>query len=334
MAQKIILTGVKPTGQPHIGNYLGAIRPAIRLSKQQGVKTFLFIADYHSLTTVHDPQELRDMIYEVAATWLACGLDPRTTSFYRQSAIPEIFEMAWILSCFTPKGLMNRAHAYKAKVQENQEHGKEDLDFGVNMGLYNYPILMAADILMFNANEVPVGEDQVQHLEIARDIAQKFNREYGDILHLPKFVVQNMKLVPGLDGRKMSKSYDNHIPLFLESPKMRKLIMKIKTDSLPPEAPKDPSTSIIFDIFKEFASESEVADLKARYEKGIGWGEAKEALFNVVDREVQGARSEYQRWMNNRDEIDRMLEDGARDARVHAQQLLRKIRVVTGIDRP
>lgn len=334
MAQKIILTGVKPTGQPHIGNYLGAIRPAIRLSKQPGVKTFLFIADYHSLTTVHDPQELRNMIYEVAATWLACGLDPRTTSFYRQSAIPEIFEMAWILSCFTPKGLMNRAHAYKAKVQENQEHGKEDLDFGVNMGLYNYPILMAADILMFNANEVPVGEDQVQHLEIARDIAQKFNREYGEILHLPKFVVQNMKLVPGLDGRKMSKSYDNHIPLFLESPKMRKLIMKIKTDSLPPEAPKDPSTSIIFDIFKEFASESEVADLKARYEKGIGWGEAKEALFNVVDRELQGARSEYQRWMNNRDEIDRMLEDGARDARVHAQQLLRKIRVVTGIDRP
>lgn len=334
MAQKIILTGVKPTGQPHIGNYLGAIRPAIRLAKQPGVKTFLFIADYHSLTTVHDPQELRDMVYEVAATWLACGLDPRTTSFYRQSAIPEIFELAWILSCFTPKGLMNRAHAYKAKVQENQEHGKEDPDFGVNMGLYNYPILMAADILMFNANEVPVGEDQVQHLEIARDIAQKFNREYGEILHLPKFVVQNMKLVPGLDGRKMSKSYDNHIPLFLESPKMRKLIMKIKTDSLPPEAPKDPSSSIIFDIFKEFASESEVADLKARYEKGIGWGEAKEALFNVVEREVQGARSEYQRWMNNRDEIDRMLEGGAREARVHAQQLLRKIRVVTGIDRP
>jgi tryptophanyl-tRNA synthetase len=334
VAQKIILTGVKPTGQPHIGNYLGAIRPAIRLAKQPGVKTFLFIADYHSLTTVHDPQELRDMVYEVAATWLACGLDPRTTSFYRQSAIPEIFELAWILSCFTPKGLMNRAHAYKAKVQENQEHGKEDPDFGVNMGLYNYPILMAADILMFNANEVPVGEDQVQHLEIARDIAQKFNREYGEILHLPKFVVQNMKLVPGLDGRKMSKSYDNHIPLFLESPKMRKLIMKIKTDSLPPEAPKDPSSSIIFDIFKEFASESEVADLKARYEKGIGWGEAKEALFNVVEREVQGARSEYQRWMNNRDEIDRMLEGGAREARVHAQQLLRKIRVVTGIDRP
>jgi len=334
VAQKIILTGVKPTGQPHIGNYLGAIRPAIRLAKQPGVKTFLFIADYHSLTTVHDPQELRDMVYEVAATWLACGLDPRTTSFYRQSAIPEIFELAWILSCFTPKGLMNRAHAYKAKVQENQEHGKEDPDFGVNMGLYNYPILMAADILMFNANEVPVGEDQVQHLEIARDIAQKFNREYGEILHLPKFVVQNMKLVPGLDGRKMSKSYDNHIPLFLESPKMRKLIMKIKTDSLPPEAPKDPSSSIIFDIFKEFASNSEVADLKARYEKGIGWGEAKEALFNVVEREVQGARSEYQRWMNNRDEIDRMLEGGAREARVHAQQLLRKIRVVTGIDRP
>lgn len=334
MAQKIILTGVKPTGHPHIGNYLGAIRPAIRLSKQPGVKTFLFIADYHSLTSVHDPQELRNMIYEVAATWLACGLDPRTTSFYRQSAIPEIFELSWILACFTPKGLMNRAHAYKAKVQENQEFGKEDLDFGVNMGLFNYPILMSADILMFNADEVPVGEDQIQHLEIARDIAQKFNREYGEILRLPKFVVQDMKLVPGLDGRKMSKSYDNHIPLFMEQAKMRKLIMKIKTDSLPPEAPKDPSASIIFDIYKEFATAAETADLKARYEKGIGWGEAKEALFTVVDREVHGARSEYQRWMNNRDEIDRMLEDGAREARIHAAQLLRKIRVVTGIDRP
>ncbi len=333
-AAKTILTGVKPTGQPHIGNYLGAIRPAIRLSQQPGVKTFLFIADYHSLTTVHDPVDLRDMIYDVAATWLACGLDPRTTSFYRQSAVPEIFELTWILSCFTPKGLMNRAHAYKAKTQENQEHGKEDLDFGVSMGLFNYPILMSADILMFNADEVPVGEDQVQHIEIARDIAQKFNREYGEILKLPKFVVQNMKLVPGLDGRKMSKSYDNHIPLFADSAKMRKMIMKIKTDSMPPEAPKDPATSIIFDIYKEFATPEEIEALKGRYASGIGWGEAKDALFLVAEREISGARTEYDRWMKNRDELDRLLDDGARTARVHANQLLRKIRVVTGIDRP
>jgi tryptophanyl-tRNA synthetase len=334
VAQKIVLTGVKPTGQPHIGNYLGAIRPAIRLSKQPGVKPYLFIADYHSLTTIHDPQELKEMIYEVAATWLACGLDPKTVNFYRQSAIPEIFELMWILSCFTPKGLMNRAHAYKAKIQENEQHGKEDLDFGVSMGLFNYPVLMAADILMFNADEVPVGDDQVQHLEITRDIAQKFNREYGEILRLPKFVVQSIPLVPGLDGRKMSKSYENHIPLFLESGKMRKLVMKIKTDSQPPEAPKDPTQSIIFDIFKEFATPEEIDDLKARYLKGIGWGEAKEALFQVLDREVQGMRPEFDRWMKSRDEIDRLLEAGAREARMHAQTVLRKIRVVTGMDRP
>jgi tryptophanyl-tRNA synthetase len=334
VAQKIILTGVKPTGQPHIGNYLGAIRPMIRMSKQQGTRAYLFIADYHSLISVHDPQELKEMTYEVAAAYLACGLDPKTTAFYRQSAIPEIFELTWILSCFTPKGLMNRAHAYKAKVQENEQHGKEDLDFGVSMGLFNYPVLMAADILMFNADEVPVGEDQVQHLEIARDIAQKFNREYGEILRLPKFVLQRMKLVPGLDGRKMSKSYDNHIPLFMEAAKMRKLVMKIKTDSLPPEAPKDPGQSIIFDIFKEFAKPEEVEDLQARYAKGIGWGEAKEALFQVLDREVSGMRAEYDRWMKSRGEIDRLLEAGAREARVFGQALLRKVRVVTGIDHP
>lgn len=332
MANKIILTGVKPTGQPHIGNYLGAIRPAIGLSKQPEVKTFLFIADYHSLTSVYDAKVMRQMTYEVAATWLACGLDLKTTSFYRQSDIPEIFELNWILSCFTPKGLMNRAHAYKAKIQENQEQGKEDIDFGVNMGLYNYPILMAADILMFNAHEVPVGEDQVQHLEIARDIAQKVNRQYGEILRLPKFVVQNMKLVPGLDGRKMSKSYDNHIPLFLESAKLRKLIMKIKTDSLPPEAPKDPSSSLIFDLFKEFASADQIAELKAHYERGIGWGEAKEKLFQVMDHQLSGPRAEYNRWLDSKDEIDRLLKDGAGQARPLAQALIKKLRLAIGID--
>ena len=331
MAEKIILTGVKPTGQPHIGNYLGAIRPAVHLSRQPEAKTFLFIADYHSLTSVHDPKILKEMIYEVAACWLACGLDPKSTCFYRQSAIPEVFEMQWILSCFTPKGLMNRAHAYKAKLQENQEQGKEDLDFGVNMGLYNYPILMSADILMFNAHEVPVGEDQVQHLEIARDIAQKVNRQYGDILRLPKFVVQAMKLVPGLDGRKMSKSYDNHIPLFLESGKLRKLIMKIKTDSQPPEAPKDPATSLIFDLYKEFATSEQIEALRTEYLKGIGWGTAKEKLFEVIEAQLAEPRAEYQRWMNSRDEIDRLLAAGAAIARPKAQDLLGKLRQAIGI---
>ncbi|MGE3386122.1 MAG: tryptophan--tRNA ligase [Bdellovibrionales bacterium] len=332
MAEKTILTGVKPTGQPHIGNYLGAIKPALDLASQPGNRTFLFIADYHSLTSVHDPKVLREMTYEVAATWLACGLDPKITSFYKQSAIPEIFELNWILSCFTPKGLMNRAHAYKAKVQENQEQGKEDLDFGVNMGLYNYPILMSADILMFNAHEVPVGEDQVQHLEIARDIAQKFNRTYGDLMRLPKFVVQKMKLVPGLDGRKMSKSYDNHIPLFLESGKLRKLIMKIKTDSLPPEAPKDPETSLIFNLYKEFATPEQTQGLKAQYLKGIGWGSAKEQLFQVLDAQLSGPRAEYERWMNSRADIDSLLTQGAALARPKAQELLATWRKAMGID--
>jgi len=331
--QRIVLTGVKPTGQPHIGNYLGAIRPAIRMSNEPDVSAYLFIADYHTLTSVTDAQLLNDMTYEVAATWLACGMDPQKSVFYRQSDIPEIFELNWILSCFTPKGLMNRAHAYKAKVQENQEFGREDLDHGVNMGLFNYPVLMSADILMFHADEVPVGEDQVQHLEIARDIAQKFNREYGEILKLPKFVVQQMKLVMGLDGRKMSKSYDNHIPMFCDEKKLRKLTMKIKTDSLPPEAPKDPSTSLIFDIYKGFSSSEEIEILRQRYEKGIGWGEAKQALFEVMDRELKGPRDEYARWLNSKDELDRILKAGAERARPFAQALLQKVRRIIGIDR-
>lgn len=331
--QKTILTGVKPTGQPHIGNYLGAIRPAVRMSKSAEVKrSYLFIADYHSLTSLPKKDDLRKMIYEVAASWLACGFDSDKTLFYRQSDIPEIFELQWVLSCLCSKGLMNRAHAYKARVQENQSFGREDLDYGINMGLYNYPVLMAADILMFQADEVPVGEDQIQHIEIARDIAQKFNREYGEVLRVPKFVVQNMKLVPGLDGRKMSKSYDNYIPLFAEEKKLRKMIMKIKTDSLPPEAPKDPSQSIIFDLYKEFASIDEVEALKARYLKGIGWGEAKEELFNVVNREISGPRETYVHLMNDPGQIDTLLKNGAVQVREHARELLKSVRAVIGID--
>lgn len=333
MAKKTVLTGVKPTGQPHIGNYLGAMRPAVRMSKQADTQSYLFIADYHSLTSVHDPKALSEMIYEVAASWLACGLDPTNALFYRQSDVPEIFELSWVLSCFAPKGLLNRAHAYKAKMQENQEFGREDLDTGVNMGLYNYPVLMAADILMFNAHEVPVGEDQTQHIEITRDIAQKFNRQYGEVLRVPKFVLQDIKEIPGLDGRKMSKSYDNYIPMFLESAKMRKLIMKIKTDSTPPEAPKDPKTSLIFQIFKEFATPEETKALEARYLAGIGWGHAKEELFQAIDRYVTKPRAEYQRWMNSRDEIDKLLQAGANQAREHASSLMKKIRKTIGIDR-
>lgn len=328
-----VLTGVKPTQKPHIGNYAGAIRPAIEASHQPDTQTWLFIADYHSLNTVHDPKVLNEMIYEVAATWLACGMDPKKTLFYRQSDIPEILELNWILSCFTPKGLMNRAHAYKAKVQENQENGKEDLDFGVNMGLYNYPILMAADILVFSAAKVPVGEDQAQHLEIARDIAQKFNRTYGEILKVPQVVLQKgSKTLPGLDGRKMSKSYGNHIPLFEEPAAMKKLIAKIKTDSLPPEAPKSTEGSILFELYQAFATPEQTEAMRAKFEKGIGWGYVKEDLFQLLDAQLKGPREKYKELMADKSVIKGYLQEGAAKARPQAQELLRKIRAAIGLE--
>ncbi len=333
MAKMTVLTGVKPTGQPHIGNYLGAIRPALKLAQDPSVETWLFIADYHTLTTAPDPKRMREMTYEVAATWLACGLDPAHTVFYRQSDIPEIMELNWILSCFTPKGLMNRAHAYKAKVQENQEQGKEDLDFGVNMGLYNYPILMSADILMFSAGKVPVGEDQIQHIEIARDIAQKFNRQYGEVLRLPSFVVQEKgKSIPGLDGRKMSKSYDNYIPLFEEPNKLKKLVARIKSDSLPPEAPKSTEGSIIFELYESFASAEQIAAMREKYAKGISWGVAKEELFHAMDAYLQGPREKYKALMADRSQIDQLLKAGAERAREKSVPFLKTIRKAMGID--
>ena len=333
---KTVLTGVKPTGQPHIGNYLGAIRPGLQLAaSSQDMTSFFFIADYHSLTGVHDSKTLNHMIYEVAATWLACGLDPQKTVFYRQADVPEVFELSWILSCFCPKGLMNRAHAYKARVAEAQEAGKKDPDALVNMGLYTYPILMAADILMFGTNLVPVGEDQIQHVEIARDIAQKMNHIYKtDVLVVPEFVVQkDSKLVSGLDGRKMSKSYNNHIPMFVEEKKLRKLIMKVKTDSSPPEAPKDPNDSLVFELFKEFATPDQVSDLKIRYEKGISWGEAKQALFEVVNEVLKEPREKYNELMSDPSQIDALLREGGEKAREVARTNLKRIRSAIGIDK-
>ena len=332
---KTVLTGVKPTGQPHIGNYLGAIRPGLELASNQEMTSYFFIADYHSLTGVHDSKTLNNMIYEVAATWLACGLDPHKTVFYRQADVPEIFELSWILACFSPKGLMNRAHAYKARVAEAQEAGKNDPDALVNMGLYTYPILMASDILMFGTNLVPVGEDQIQHVEIARDIAQKINHTYkSEVLVVPEFVVQkDSKLVPGLDGRKMSKSYNNHIPMFAEEKKLRKLIMKVKTDSSPPEAPKDPNDSLVFDLYKEFATADQVSDLKARYEKGISWGEAKQALFEVVNDVLKEPREKYNALMSDPSQIDARLKEGGEKAREVARTNLKKIRLAIGIDK-
>lgn len=327
---KSVLTGVKPTNIPHLGNYLGAIRPSIDLS-QSTDQSFLFIADYHALIGLHNPKSLKDYTYQVTAIWLACGLDPKKTITYRQSDIPEILELQWILSCMTAKGLMNRAHAYKAMLDQNAESGGKDPDQGVTVGLYTYPVLMAADILMFNADKVPTGDDQVQHIEIARDIAQKFNRTFGEFFHLPNAHIQLKKLVPGLDGRKMSKSYNNHIPLFQDSKKLRKQIMKIVTDSSPPEEPKQTEGSVPFQIFKEFATQDEIKDLEARYQKGIGWGEAKQALFEVVDRHFAEPTKKYNELINDTVTLDKILADGADRARGVASKNLSEIKKMIGV---
>lgn len=332
MAKQTILTGIKPTGTPHIGNYIGAIKPALSLLTEQN-RCLYFIADYHALTIIRDPKLLQQLCYEVAATWLALGLDPSKVIFYRQSDIPEVFELSWILSCLTPKGLMNRAHAYKAIVAENQKSGIKDLDKGVNMGLFTYPILMAADILVFNTDLVPVGKDQVQHVEIARDIAIRFNHRYGDTFRIPEYLVgEETAVIPGLDGRKMSKSYGNTIPLFIEPDKLRKLVFRIKTDSSRPDEPKDPSRSIIFKIYKEFATREQVDYLRKRYLEGISWGEAKQELFDVMNAYLEKPREIYKELMEDKKKIDRILKDGAERAREIAIPLIKKIRKGIGKD--
>ena len=268
-----ILTGIKPTGQVHIGNYVGAIQSSLALTQQEHVSSYLFIADSHSLTAQLEPAFLQNSIYQVSATWLACGLNPQKSFFYRQSDIPELFELSWILSCVTPKGLMNRAHSYKAKIDENLTKGKKDKDEGVFMGLYSYPILMSADVLLFSPDKVPVGKDQLQHLEMIRDIAGKMNHIYKtQLFKLPTALLKEDAVIPGLDGRKMSKSYQNEIPLFLESKKLHKLIKKIKTDSLPADQPKKTQGCSLFQIYKHFATDKEIEELKKLYQEGVGLG--------------------------------------------------------------
>ena len=332
MTHKVALTGIKPTGTPHIGNWLGAIRPGLELASMPGTSAIYFIADYHALTSVQDPAALRQMTYDVAATWLALGLEPERTLIYRQSDVPEVFELSWILACMTTKGWMNKAHAYKAAVERNQAAGETDADVGINIGLYTYPVLMAADILLFDSDVVPVGKDQVQHVEIARDIAQRVNHLYGDVLKVPDaHVVENVAIVPGLDGRKMSKSYGNVVPLFLPPKQLRKVLNRIVTDSTPPEVPKDPESSHIFQIYRAVATPAETVALAERYRVGIGWGEAKGALFDVLDAALAPARERYAALMADTAQIDRVLADGARRARVIAAQTLSRVRAAIGI---
>jgi tryptophanyl-tRNA synthetase len=331
MTKKICLTGIKPTGTPHLGNYIGMIRPALELAEKENHEAYYFIADYHAIITIHDKKKLEGFIHEVAASWLALGLNPSTTTLYLQSHIPEITELAWILSCVTPKGLLNRAHAYKAALDINEAE-KRDPDYGVNLGLYNYPVLMASDILFIKAHYVPVGSDQIQHIEIARDIAKSFNHKFGNILRLPEAMIQEKtKLVPGTDGRKMSKSYGNIIPLFLSEKKLRKEIMKIPTDSLPPAAPKNPDSSFIFQLFEHFGSESEVNDLRAAYEAGISWGDAKQQLFEKLNSVLAEPREKYEDFLANPFKIKEVLEESALRIRPKAKALLNEIKEALGL---
>jgi len=332
MTKQTYLTGITTTGTPHLGNYVGAIRPAIAASKVADNESYYFLADYHALIKSEDPASIRQSRQEIAATWLAMGLDTDRSTFYRQSDIPEIPELTWVLTCMTAKGLMNRAHAYKGVVQENIDAGSSDPDKGINMGLFNYPILMSADILMFKATKVPVGKDQIQHLEMCRDIAQRFNHHYGELLVVPDVEVdKDTPLITGLDGRKMSKSYQNTIPLFGTAKQLRKMIMKIKTNSLEPGEPKDTEGNTVFDIYKAFASSEQVDTLREDYAGGIGWGDAKQRLFELLDEQLAEPREKYDALMAKPEEIEDVLQAGAAKARVHSKELMRKVRDAVGL---
>ena len=332
MSNNRVLTGITTTGTPHIGNYLGAIKPAIEASQQPNSESFFFLADYHALIKCHDPERVARSTQEIAATWLALGLDTDKATFYRQTDVPEIPELTWILTCMCSKGLMNRAHAYKASVDANRDGGKEDLDDGITMGLFSYPILMAADILMFNAHAVPVGKDQIQHIEMARDIAGKFNHTYKELFVLPEAQVdEETQLIPGLDGRKMSKSYDNTIPLFCSSDELRTLINRIKTDLREPGEPKDANNSTIFQLYNLFANADESAAMRRQFENGIAWGEAKRELHAFLDAKLSAPRARYNELMNDLGAVEALLLKGAEKARAEAAPLLEQVRIAAGI---
>lgn len=333
-----VLTGITTSGTPHLGNYAGAIRPSILASREPQVDAFYFMADYHALIKCDDPQRVSRSRLEIAATWLAAGLDPDLVTFYRQSDIPEIPELCWILTCVTAKGMMNRAHAYKAAVDANEAKQIEP-DDGVTMGLFSYPVLMAADILMFGANKVPVGRDQVQHLEMARDIAQRFNHLYGqghDLFVLPDVLIDDkVATLPGLDGRKMSKSYDNTIPLFEGgSAALKAAISRIVTDSRKPGEPKDTEGSHLFDIYRAFATPEQTQAFQASLQDGLGWGDAKQALYKLVEEELAPMRDHYNELMNTPDQIEDILQAGAKKARSLAQPLMGRVRAAVGLRMP
>lgn len=326
------LTGITTTGTPHLGNYVGAIRPTVRASQRPDTASYLFLADYHALIKCDEPARIQRSTLEIAATWLAAGLNPDTVTFYRQSDIPEITELTWLLTCVCGKGLLNRAHAYKATQDKNAETGQEP-DEGVTAGLFMYPVLMAADILMFKSHKVPVGRDQVQHIEMARDIAASFNHLYGkDLLVLPEAQVDDhVALLPGLDGRKMSKSYDNTIALFAPREDLRKKIMDIVTDSRLPGEPKETEGSALFQIYQAFADADETAVLAQAFADGIAWSEAKQMLFERIDREIAPMRERYAELMAAPAEVERILRSGAEKARTESVPYMRQLREAAGL---
>ncbi len=329
-----ILTGITTTGTPHLGNYAGAIRPAIVASRAADADSFYFLADYHALIKCDDPLRIQRSRLEIAATWLACGLDVERATFYRQSDIPEIPELTWLLTCVAGKGLLNRAHAYKASVDKNVELG-EDPDAGVTMGLFSYPVLMAADILMFNAHKVPVGRDQIQHVEMARDIGQRFNHLFGqgkELFTLPEAVIEEgVATLPGLDGRKMSKSYDNTIPLFGSAKQLKDAIARIVTDSKLPGEAKDPDNSHLFTLYQAFASAAQQAEFRAELVGGLGWGDAKQRLFQLLDAELGDARERYHALIEKPAELEDILQVGAAKARKVATPFLGELREAVGL---
>jgi len=331
MTNEIALTGIKPSGTPHIGNYLGMIKPALELAKE--FQALYFIADYHALTTVKDPDNLKRLTYDIAATWLALGLDPEKVIFYRQSDIPEVRQVTWILACFTSKGLLNRAHAYKALVDENVSKGLSS-DKGINSGLFFYPALMAADILLFDTNFVPVGLDQKQHIEISRDIAQAINNNYGEVLVLPEAVIrEEVMTIPGLDGRKMSKSYENVIPMFAPSNKLRKSVMRIVTDSRRPEEPKDPETDNVFAIYKHFAKPEDIERVRQGYiQGGMAYSQIKTELYELLEDRFAEPRQRYEELMQDWDYLEQVLLQGAEKARKISVPKITQVRKAIGID--
>ena len=327
--KKRILTGITTTGTPHIGNYLGAIKPALELAKEYD-ESFYFLADYHAIIKNLKSTEVTDSVKNVALAWLASGLNPNKSFFYRQSDVPEILELSWVLNCVTAKGLMNRSHAYKAATSLN----KDDEDKGITMGLFSYPILMAADILMFNATHVPVGADQIQHIEMTRDIAGRFNHLYKKTFILPEAIIQSTnETVPGIDGQKMSKSYGNIIPLLSTEKQLKKSIAKIVTNSLEPGDPKDSSNCTVFALYKYFASKPMVDELCDDYKKGISWGDAKNKLFEVVNNEITPIRESYEKLQEDKDFINDLLSDGSNKVRPIAKELLDSIRSSVGINK-